>query len=175
MQCGGVLFLMVMFFDQLPCNQIGGRTWVMLLVSLSRPLDVCCTRACTSSKCRTLVDTGTQHSCSSDDFVIPDQPAVSSCPTYNQFKYGLNFTALEDNFYVKTFADDDAKLAQARLNVRVVRDGVNVFLEHDTCTSIVQALTIFCNRCSSPPLYRILVCVHVLWIIDARVCVLSFT
>ncbi|GMH51819.1 hypothetical protein TL16_g01093 [Triparma laevis f. inornata] len=54
-----------------------------------------------NDSCTTLEDTGKTHTCSS--FSTPD---VDSCSSYNEWKYGLDFSDLSANVYLEPFAAD---------------------------------------------------------------------
>jgi len=65
-----------------------------------------------NASCSQLENTGTTHTCSS--FETPD---ANACSDFDNYKYGFNFTDLDDqNSYVQAYADDSSKLQDAIQN-----------------------------------------------------------
>jgi len=81
-----------------------------------------------AEECRVETDTGTQHTC--DSFAVPN---VTACPTYDNFKYGLNLSNVGYNLYLDSFQADPDLIANATtafLNSTEVRF---IFGNEDVC------------------------------------------
>jgi hypothetical protein len=62
------------------------------------------------SSCSVLSDTGSNHDCTS--FAVPD----TECAGYDDYKYGLNISSVQNNNFVVPFASDPERLEEAVTN-----------------------------------------------------------
>lgn len=99
---GAQLLLRWSFFSPAAANvrSIVGNPGSYLYLDETRP----------AQGCRLLTDTGTHHQCA----LFRPPTNVSLCPTFDNYKYGLDFSQTRRNLYVGAFQDDPRALARAR-------------------------------------------------------------